>query len=189
MLPHDFDDVLPFPDPEDDPSSGEDPADPATGSSWSSWTALLMWTVVALMVLYAARRFILPHLTRRRRGIRNPYSRLLPIDANPADLPSTSTSSSTISFSQAQGVTSGGHFDVSANENGDARKGFVGGDVEEVARIAEEEGVGMDEARRIMVVRKLEAAGIDVETGLPRDSRAVTFSSLAKPHSPGNGSS
>ncbi|KAJ3342478.1 Protein phosphatase methylesterase 1 [Gonapodya sp. JEL0774] len=128
-------------------------------------------------VLWSARRFLLPYLHRRNRGIRNPYSRLLPIDASQPPLPSTSTSlssassSATLAFSS---LPSSDGFDSSANFGaGENRKGFAeAGD--EVVRVMEELGIGFDEARTVVVERMLEAQGIDPKTGVPKDARDLT---------------
>lgn len=66
------------------------------------------------------------------------------------------------------------NFDISINvEDGDSRPGL---DAEEVRQIMESEGVSFDKARLIRQQQLMRSHGIDPSTGMPLDSKAVTFS-------------
>ncbi|KAB5589198.1 hypothetical protein CTheo_7356 [Ceratobasidium theobromae] len=73
------------------------------------------------------------------------------------------------------GLTSA-HFDIESMNilAGDSRSGLDEPGAAEVQRIMQEERVGFDEARLIRQKRYLAANGIDPNTGMPLDSKAVT---------------
>ncbi|CAE6405498.1 unnamed protein product [Rhizoctonia solani] len=73
------------------------------------------------------------------------------------------------------GLTSA-HFDIESLNimAGDSRSGLDETGAAEVQRIMQEECVGFDEARLIRQKRYLAANGIDPNTGMPLDSKAVT---------------
>jgi len=67
-------------------------------------------------------------------------------------------------------------FDLSQNiEGGDSRKGLDAKGKAEVQRMMKSQGVGFDEARRLVVQERFRREGIGAD-GRPRDPKFVSFS-------------
>ncbi|KAF8318683.1 hypothetical protein DL93DRAFT_2075555 [Clavulina sp. PMI_390] len=69
---------------------------------------------------------------------------------------------------------SSGNFDLEGNIAGDSRTGLDGRVAEEIRRIMREQNVTFDQARLIRHREQLVLNGIDPNTGLPLDAKAVT---------------
>ncbi|CCG84596.1 protein of unknown function [Taphrina deformans PYCC 5710] len=68
-------------------------------------------------------------------------------------------------------------FDLSRNvEEGDGRVGLDGPGRAQVQRIMRTKRCTFDQARLILLQDKMKRAGIDPQTGLPRDAKFVSFS-------------
>ena len=68
-------------------------------------------------------------------------------------------------------------FDLSQNlEDGDDRFGLDASSRREIQRIIKSKKCTFDQARLIFLQDKMRKAGIDPQTGLPRDSKFVSFS-------------
>jgi len=81
----------------------------------------------------------------------------------------------TFSSQAAHGLTSR-NFDLEENnlEAGDSRSGLDEASAHEVHNIMQQQGISFDEARLVRHKRILQLNGIDPQTGLPLDSKAVT---------------
>jgi len=81
----------------------------------------------------------------------------------------------TFSSQAANGLTSR-NFDLEENnlEAGDSRSGLDEAGAREVHVIMQQQGVSFDEARLIRHKRILQQNGIDPQTGMPLDSKAIT---------------
>jgi len=81
----------------------------------------------------------------------------------------------TFSSQAAHGLSSG-NFDIEQSnmEAGDSRTGLDEAGAREVHVIMQQQGISFDEARLVRHKRILQQNGIDPQTGLPLDSKAVT---------------
>jgi len=81
----------------------------------------------------------------------------------------------TFSSQAANGLTSR-NFDLEENnlQAGDSRSGLDEASALEVHTIMQQQGISFDEARLVRHKRILQLNGIDPQTGLPLDSKAVT---------------
>jgi len=81
----------------------------------------------------------------------------------------------TFSAQAANGLTSR-NFDLQENnlEAGDSRSGLDESSAREVHAIMQQQGISFDEARLVRHKRILQLNGVDPQTGLPLDSKAVT---------------
>jgi len=81
----------------------------------------------------------------------------------------------TFSSQAANGLTSR-NFDIEENnlEVGDSRSGLDESSAREVHSIMQQQGISFDEARLVRHKRILQQNGIDPQTGMPLDSKAVT---------------
>ncbi|KAF7288251.1 hypothetical protein HMN09_00485500 [Mycena chlorophos] len=75
---------------------------------------------------------------------------------------------------QMEAGLSSNDFDLAGNLAGDSRAGLDEAATREVHEIMRRERVNFDEARLIRHKRVLRANGIDPETGMPMDAKAVT---------------
>ncbi|CAE6535310.1 unnamed protein product [Rhizoctonia solani] len=123
------------------------------GKMFYFYSVLSFLTLVAL-VAYYHRRTIAPHLPAR-------MQHYIPL--------------SSFEEQRDAGLTSA-HFDIESLNilGGDSRSGLDEVGAAEVQRIMREEHVGFDEARLIRQKRYLAANGIDPNTGMPLDAKAVT---------------
>ncbi|KAI9325369.1 hypothetical protein BDR26DRAFT_873411 [Obelidium mucronatum] len=118
-------------------------------------------------IVFRFRQLFQPYLKQLQTRFLG-YQQLLP-------LTNASTSSTQgLSFSEAQ--SRGLDSESFVVDLDDQRPGFVREAAEEVQRLMETNEVDFDEARLLLVKQQMRDNGIDPETGLPLDPRAVTFS-------------
>jgi len=112
--------------------------------------------LVAMLVYYYRSRIV--SLFQNSNLSRGGYSRL-----------------ATFSSQAAHGLSSG-NFDIEENnlEAGDSRTGLDEAGALEVHAIMQQQGISFDEARLVRHKRILQQNGVDPQTGLPLDSKAVT---------------
>lgn len=115
--------------------------------------------IIIASILYYTRRYWSPYLPRTYRDRLGVYM----------SLPS-------FEHDIEAGLTSN-DFDLTRNvEDGDDRYGLDATSRREVKRIIKQKKCTFDQARLIYLQDKMRQAGIDPQTGLPRDSKFVSFS-------------
>lgn len=124
----------------------------------------MLYTLSAILILvgsllYYTRSYWLPYLPT---GYRDRLGRYMTLPSFAHDIEAGLTSDD---------------FDLTQNvESGDDRYGLDGTSRREIKQIIKSKKCTFDQARLIHLQDKMRAAGIDPQTGLPRDSKFVSFS-------------